>query len=815
MLHDLTGIWAFRRASDEVSAVSGGETNWTPATVPGCVHLDLMQAGEIPDPFYGTNDLEVQCVSEADWEYRHVFDCPPELLALRRVELVCEGLDTFAEVKLNGETVGQADNMFREWRWDVTGLLRKENNELTVSFESPEARARALWEADKGISRTSYNPGRSYARKAQYAYGWDWGPQLNTCGVWRPIYLQGFDEGRISDVATRVSWSEDGKATVHVAVELEMLEGADLDVVAELTDEDGVRTAERHEQAPAGPATVDLALPVESPQLWWPAGMGEQNLYGLSVTARAGERVLGSRSLSIGLRRIELRREKDEQGESFVFVVNDVPVFCKGANWIPADSFLPRVTPDDYDRLITAARDANMNMLRVWGGGIYEDDVFFDTCDRLGILVWADFMFACAAYPDYLDWFCDSVRAEAEYNVRRLRNHPSLALWCGNNENQWLRPGEPGDILYDEVLPEVCARLDPATPYWPGSPYGGEKPNDHNVGDQHFWDTWAMWRAPEEMLACNGRFISEFGFEAPPALETIRKYVPSSEHHIQSRGMEHHNRNPRGTERLYCYLSRFFRIPGEFDDQVYLMQLMQGEAIKMGVEHWRSRKFDTAGTLFWQHNDCWPVVSWSCIDYAGRPKALYHYTRRFYAPVLPVIKKRDGCYAITVVNDLLDPFTGELVCGYGLLSGDQDWVHKEEITVAANSVAEVLTKPVSELPQGRLEQRYFWCRLLKNHQEVARNAAMPLPFKHVQFGMPDWSVSVEEAGPEELALELTSNTFAKGVWLSVEGEEATFSDNFFDVLAEVETHVTVRTAAPLTPDELKRRLRIRCVADTR
>jgi beta-mannosidase len=813
MIVDLTGEWSVRQAEGtDVTAEAARPGGWLPAAVPGCVHLDLLKARRIPDPFYGFNDDDVQWVAEADWLYRRAFDCPDGLLDLRRVELVCDGLDTFATVVLNGRTLGRADNMFRPWRWDVTGMLEAEGNELLVLFESPERVGAALYEADEAHLRSSYTRGRTYVRKAQYESGWDWGPRLNTSGIWRPIRLEGRDRARLADVSYRIDWTDPARPVVQVECEVEALEASGGRLRAAL-DGDSVEVTAALK---AGPNAVRLAVPVEDPRLWWPAGFGPQHLYALTVSGEVDGEELAPASLNVGLRRVELKREADTAGESFVICVNGEPIFCRGANWIPADSFLPRLTRDDYDALVGMAADANMNMLRIWGGGIYERPEFYAACDRLGIMVWQDFGFACGAYPDHLDEFRENVRAEAEHVVRRLRNHPCVVLWCGNNECQWLnrRDGRlPGERLYSEVLPEVCAELDPSRPYWPGSPFGGDDPNSPTHGDQHLWTPWWEWRNPRVQRDYPGRFLSEFGFQAPPAMETIRRYIPSDGHHMQSRAMEHHNRAYEGTERLYRLLAIYFRIPCSFEDTVYLMQLMQGEAVKTGVEAWRARKFMTAGTLFWQLNDCWPVTSWSCIDYEHRPKALYYYARRFFAPLLPIIDERRDRMAVKVVNDLPEEFAGELVCGFGQLTGDQKWVEKIALTVPANGSTPGLEVALADLPAEDPAREYFWCRLLKDGVEVAHNAAFQVPYKHLDLDLPEWEMGVEEAGERRFRVRLASDCFTKGVWLRVEGVEAAFSDNFFDLFPEVPVVIQVTVEPGMSADEVRRRLRIRSVAD--
>jgi beta-mannosidase len=820
MIHQLTGPWHLRQAhSSDVLKEAAAADGWLDATVPGCVHLDLLGAGRIPDPFYGFNDVEVQWVADADWLYRRSFECPAELRELRRVDLVCRGLDTFARVFLNGREVGSADNMFVEWRWDLTALLEDGRNELLVLFESPRKVGRSRRQQDPAPPELPlFGPHRIYTRKAQYASGWDWGPDLNTSGIWRPIFLEGYDAGRISDVCARVEWADPDRPSVKVAVEVEALSPGAAELRLGLVGTDWEGAANAAGDLTAGTNTLQAEIAVDNPQLWWPAGAGPQNLYELRVSGILGGEGLAPVSTSIGLRRVALRREKDEEGETFIICINDEPVFCKGADWVPADSFLPRLRRGDYEELLGKAADAHMNMLRVWGGGIYEDDAFYDACDRLGIMVWQDFMFACAPYPDHLDWFCQSVQAEAACNVRRLRNHPSLVLWCGNNENQMIyeRDGRlAGNRLYQETLPALCAELDPTRPYWPGSPFGGAEPNSPNEGNQHCWLTWHWWAHPDVLRRYNGRFITEFGVQAPPALETVRKYIPSGGHSMTSRLMEHHNRDGAGTEKLYRYLAAEFNVPSDFADTVYLMQIAQAEIVKTGVEHWRSRKFRTAGALFWQFNDCWPATSWSCLDYERRPKALYHYARRFFAPVLPVIDRRDGRFTVTVVNDRPDPFEGELVCGCGLLTGDQDWVHRDGVRVGPNAALAVQAKPEEELELSEPERRYFWCRLLEDGAEIARNTWLLLPLKHMQLTSPEWEIEAEKIAPRAFAVSLAAGCFAKGVRLRVDGVEAEFSDNFFDALPELPARVVMKTELDLEGEELARRLRVRSVADTR
>jgi len=818
MIQQLHDGWKLCRAEtvDIPEAVDAAE-DWIDAEVPGCAHLDLMRADRIPDPFYGFNDEKVQWVADEHWLYRTTFDASADLLAMDRVDLVCRGLDTFAAVVLNGTTVGKADNMFRTWRWDVTELLNEDGNELIVLFESPRLRGAALADADEEALPAGSTPARVYTRKAQYASGWDWGPDLNTSGIWQPIYLEGIEGGRLADVWARIEWQDPDSPVVHVEAEVEAFADGSAHMTARLTDGAPVAQGALSADLTVGANTLATSFRVEQPRLWWPRGAGPQEFYTLTVEVELGDRTLtGTRR--IGLRRVELVREKDEEGESFVLHVNGEPIFCRGANWIPSDNFLPRLTDADYEDLLRKAADANMNMLRVWGGGIYENDRFYELCDELGIMVWQDFMLACAAYPEHLEDFRENVEREADEQVRRLRNYPSLVLWCGNNECQWhCSDGGRGDheSLCEQVLPELCGRLDPTRPYWPGSPYGGEEPNDPHAGDQHFWSTWWRWWKPESMRGFPGRFVSEFGLQAPPAPETIRLYIPSSGHHVQSRVMEHHNRAMEGTERIFRYLTAQFRVPCDFEDTVYLMQLAQAEAVKTGVQHWRGRKFLTAGALFWQFNDCWPVTSWSCVDYEHRPKALYYYARRFFAPVCPAIHCADGRCSVRVINDRLEPFIGELVWGVGRVTGDQIWSERRPVEVPANNVADTEARALDELGLSEPTTDYLWCRLIEHDREIARDTTFTVPVKHAELPLPEWEAKVEAAEENRQRLTLSGNTFAKGVWLQVQGVEARFSDNYFDVIPEVPVAIDIGTSRPVEAAELHRRLQIRSVAEVR
>ena len=631
----LSGAWQLRQT---------GTDEWLPAQVPGGVHTDLMAAGRIADPFLGDEELRVQWVAERDWEYRRTFTVDASVSADRRVELAFYGLDTLADVRLNGTLVGSANNMFRAWRWDVTGLLRAGDNEISVLFHSA-VRQGAELDAVRALDRPKETlPGGPYLRKAPCHFGWDWGPKLPNIGMWQDVRLEGWSLGRLGDVRLSQKVGSGG-ATIGAEIAVERSPGAaaELTAIVRVHHPDG-RVEAVQGTVPPGSVVASLGVKVTDPQIWWPNGLGAQPLYRVDVELTRGDRKLDARTYQIGLRTLELRREADRWGESFTFVVNGVPVFAKGSNWIPADSFPARVTAGQLDALLGAAAAANHNMIRVWGGGYYETETFYDLCDRYGILVWQDFMFACSVYPLTDPEFLANLEVEAREQVRRLRHRACLALWCGNNEMErgwtnwgWDRP-ENADLkaaylrFFSATLADWVAADDGVTPYWPSSPSSGrplESPIGGNSGDEH---EWIVWHALAPFSAYGHetyRFISEFGFESLPAMATVAAFAPDpADWNLGSPMLDHHQRCPSGNARILYYMAQQFRLPQDFPSFVYLSQVLHAEAMRVGVEHWRRLRDRCSGALYWQLNDCWPVSSWASIDYYGRWKALQYVTRR-------------------------------------------------------------------------------------------------------------------------------------------------------------------------------------------
>jgi beta-mannosidase len=775
----LSGRWTLEGAWPR------GESIKVPARVPGVVHWDLQRAGIIQDPFEGAVEDAVKWVALQPWTYRRVFRVSAKALEARHVELVFDGLDTFAEITLNGTLVGKTDNMFIPHRFDVKSLLFAGDNEIAVTFLSPVEEGLKLHQEHNSVKlyEGDGNP-RAYVRKAQYSYGWDWGPKITTSGIWRGVRIETWDSARIESVYWRTLKASPEGARVAATVEVT---GTGRSVVSACLYADGHSLPVRLSRRKTGTGFVfSGVIDIENPMLWWPAGQGGQDLYEAEVILESDGARIDRHQSEVGLRTVNLKREKDDEGESFIIEVNGREVFCKGADWIPADIYLPRITQRDYDAWVRMAAGANMNMLRVWGGGIYEPDDFYAACDRSGIMVWQDFMFACAMYPED-EWFTDMVAEEAKSVVKALRNHPSIVLWCGNNENHWAArswwPNDPfgGKTVYEKVLPSAVKRFDPSRPYWPSSPYGGKDPNSEAQGDRHDWDVWSGWKDYSLYLKDKGRFLSEYGWQAAPAMETVAKFGPVSKLHPQHPLFERHNKQAEGGERLARFLAGSFRMPKTIAEYVHLTQVLQAEAIKAGSLHWRTRMMKTSGALYWQLNDCWPVVSWAAVDYARRPKALYYYTRRFFAPVAVwVVSTPEGIFAY-VVNDSTCTAGGELAVQALTFDGVEVGCVRESVEVKANGVHKVgPLKP--ELLGVRDPSSVFLAATLKQADggRVVDTGFLVRP-KHLQ--LPDPRLAWKLTGLDgALKVRISARRLAYGVYLRLPGTEARFSDNFLTLL---------------------------------
>jgi beta-mannosidase len=797
---DLNGAWEFQPDwhSPRISQLPNGlfkKDEWLPASVPSTVHTDLMASEKIPDPFHRDNEWQVQWVAEIGWRYRRVFYVPAEFLSNMAIQLAADGLDTFAAIFINGQQVAETGNMFIPHRFEVKSLLRAGENEIEIRFDSPMQRAQES-EAHYGKLPVVLESYRVYARKAQYSFSWDWGPKLATSGVWRPIRLEGHQHLRIDNLFAEVQRDDDlhhARVLAKIAVEKFTTRAAEF--VVEISGPD----FHASKQTNTFETNLAVEFSIDQPHLWWPTGYGEQPLYELKVRARVDGDIVDEQTVRFGIRKLELVREPDAGGETFVFRLNNVPIFCKGADWIPSDSFIPRLSHEKYRTLLNMAREANMNMLRIWGGGIYEQKIFYELCDELGILVWQDFMFACGGYPDYPE-FVDNVRHEVATVIKQLRNHPCIVVWCGNNENEWLwnmetrRPHRemPGVSLFEKIIPQICAEHDPTRPYWQSSPFGGEDPNSESEGDRHQWNIWSNWVDPAGVTKDRGRFLSEFGFQAPATLSTWKKFLAPEDLWPQSAVFEHHNKQVEGSERLYRFLAGHVKMPINFEDFIFKTQIVQAEALKTMVEHWRREKFHTAGTLFWQLNDCWPVSSWAVIDSELQPKAAYWYGRRFFAPVLLSFKPYGKFIEIWVTNDTLSTFEAEFVCEVLSFSGEGSLAQRMRVLIPTNMSLRLAAPVFEELSQLDPRQQYVRAQLRQEGKLLAENRYFFSRYKHLELDNPRLDCQLQNVDPHTWQVQVKADRFVKNLALLEPPAGTMLTENYFDLDANSEMTIAVK-----------------------
>lgn len=821
----LTGSWRLRQESQRSTIA---------ATVPGCVHTDLLAAGRLDDPYVRDKELDALWICEKEWTYSRSFDVPAKLLDHDAVVLRCDGLDTLAEVRINGKRVGRADNMFRTWTFDVKRRLRKGRNTIDVVFEPLLPWLRRKEKKDGvlpawGVGVDKLNGG-GWIRKEPCNFGWDWGPMLATCGIWRWIGLVAWSQARLDDVHVIQHHGDGGAVALDVGVTVDRPRSREAVTASVTLGRNGEAVASTTLRIRGKTGRVRLEVP--KPELWWPNGMGDQPLYDVTVVLTDAEGLeLDTWHRRIGLRTLRLNCQEDRWGESFEFAVNGVPFFAKGANWIPADTFAARVTDDDLDRLLTDAADAHMNMLRVWGGGIYEPDAFYDRCDELGICVWQDFIFSCGTYPAFDKEWMANVRAEVEDNVRRLRHHPSLALWCGNNEleqglvgKEWTEDTmswRDYGRLFDRMLPEVVGKLDPDRDYWPGSPHSprGDREDFNNpeCGDAHLWRVWHGREPFEWYRTCTHRFNSEFGFQSFPEPRTVRYYTDPEDRNVTSRIMEHHQRSGIGNSTIIHYMLSWFKLPASFDMTLWLSQILQGMAIKYAVEHWRRRMPAGMGTLYWQLNDCWPVASWSSIDSFGRWKALHYMAARFYAPLLVsgLEDAEKGTVEIHVTSDRMKRVDGVVRWTLTDAQGKRLDGGENAVRAAARRSRRVDTlrlKPY--LDAHGPTNLMLWLELEVDGLLVSTNFVTFARPKHLELADPKLSARVTKLRGGTYRVRLSSRRPALWCWLELDGVDARWSDSFFHVRPGQPVDVELTPAEDLTVAQVRSRLRPRSLFDT-
>lgn len=872
---DLCGTWKMRCLDP---SVFGGEP--VSVAVPGSVYSGLLSAGKIEDPFMRENEIDLAPLSDHDWEFSRTFAVGEELLARERVELVCEGLDTLSEITVNSTKIASTSDMHRTYVFDVRSALRSGDNEISIVFRSPTVfmKSRQAKQPLVGGAGGQY-PGFSYLRKAHSMSGWDWGPVLPDAGIWRNIYLRVSDGARLEDVyvtqehrkasSSRTDVRLSVRARTSIPGGVSSVAGKTIRACVESPDGKSVyasielrsdmrKVSVGYDSPGLEYFESTVCLDIADASLWWPNNLGSQPLYRVSVSlldaaasdgnGRDGAE-LDQRTMRIGLRTIDVVQRPDEWGSSFALSVNGVPFFAMGADYVPEDSLITRNTYRRTERLIKSASQANHNCIRVWGGANYPDDSFFDLCDEYGLVVWHDHMMACGVY-ELDDSFRENIVREIIDNVKRIRHHASLGLWCGNNEQEeawcswgWSEQFSPrlkADYirLYEEILPALNRELDPATFYWLSSPSSGgsfAQPNAEGTGDMHNWKVWHGLKPFTEYRECFSRFVSEFGIESFPQMRTIESFTEEGDRNIFSPVMENHQKCDSGNSKSLHYIAGTYRYPKDFSSLVYASQLIQAEGLRYGVEHWRRNRngLRCMGAVYWQLNDCWPVASWASVDFYGRWKALHYLSKRFFAPVLASACEKGTEVALHVTNESPSDFSGTLIWR---LCDDSRTVNgsailetgKLAVTVPAFTDSQVLLRDFARFLPDRnaLRNACLMFSLVSGNDVVSSGSVLFVKPKYYSFRKLPLSVTVEDLG-DRFGISVSASAYARFVELCATGFDAIFSDNYFDIAAGDTALVTVRKDeifrdSPaggtildgIGADEFRKALQVRSVADT-
>ncbi|NCA66435.1 MAG: glycoside hydrolase family 2 protein [Clostridia bacterium] len=799
---DLNGKWR----------LSGAGAEYT-AEVPGCNYLDLLKEGAIPDPFCSLNESRTHWIGDNDWSYQREFEVGEEMLNYKNVELVASSLDTLCKVIINGEEVAYCDNAFRTYRIDILPCLIKGNNTIEILFLSPVEYVKKQNAVAPLVKNFMGLTGIQYMRKPAYHFGWDWGPALPLSGIIGDIYIDAYS-ARIGNVHIKQSHNM-GKVTLNTLIEVKGV--GDGRLVQYIESPQGAKSKV---EAMFDNGKCSIVTVIDNPMLWYPNGMGGQPLYNIEFILYKDDKVLDSVTQIIGLRKIVLSTAPDKYGSDFCFYINGKKLFAKGANWIPSDSFINRTTDEQLDFYIKSAKDANMNMLRVWGGGYYESDKFYELCDFYGILVWQDFAYACYPYPFYDKDFLANALVEAEENIIRLRNHASLALWCGNNEIElmsllWfyrkkLKVAQK-EFFYDK-LKESVNEFDGITPYWAGSPSSGEycvNAGSDDYGDTHLWQVWHGLRRPEYYRGRQSRFVSEFGLEALPTMRAVKSFAESKDYDLNSPVMLAHQKCSGGNGKMLYYLMLQYHIPKYFDDLIYLSGLTQAYAIKKAVLGWRKAGERCNGALYWQYNDCWPVSSWASVDYTGSYKALQYFAKHFYAPVKVYLEKEGDCIDIYCIND--NDTLQEVTLKQRILDFYGKEFHNDtmRISLEPNKTTHIGAVVIDDQYKKSRKQTYLLAELYgENGQLLDCERELFVKDKQAAFLESKFSIDIDIV-EDKAQLKITSDTFARNVCVDIEGLPSRFSDNYMDIDAGGSACIQIDIPAGWTKEMLMQKLNIK------
>lgn len=793
---NLTGLWSMKCTKD---------TTWQEAVVPGSVYTDLLRNDNMKDPFVGENEYEICQLSEYDYEYTKTFVIEQDDLDFQQLVLVCEGLDTLAEIRINGALIAKTNNMHRTYRFDIKPFLQIGENTIHILFRSPLQFVRKADEKKPLWGVSSTVPGYQHIRKGHHMFGWDWGPKLPDLGVFRNIYIEKLQEARVKDFYV-IQEHKDGSVTLNINIENEFLtdgstSGSFTEILTICDEEKNVIWEGSTELKPEN----NMTCIIDNPKLWWPNGYGAQPLYTVTVTVSKEGTEISRKEKRIGLRTLTMKRKKDRYGETFGFEINGVMIFAKGANYIPEDNLYGRTNAEKTRKLLDTCIAANFNCIRIWGGGNYPESYFYDICDELGLIVWQDFMFACAAY-DLTEEFEANIKAEFEDNIRRLRNHASLGMWCGNNEMEsaWLYWGLPENkklhqdylTMFERIIPEAVNRFDPETFYWPSSPSSGggfDKTCEEGYGDAHYWDVWHGKKPFEDFENLYFRFASEYGFQSAPSMKTISTFAKNDDLNMFSNVMENHQKcidNGHGNVTLMTYLHNYYQMPKDFETTLYTTQILQADCLEIAISHFRSHRGRCLGSTYWQLNDCNPVISWSTIDYFGRWKAAHYVVKRCYAPTIVNMRKDENELIFYVSTELME---GEdYTFSYKIIHQQKGEIKSDSlpVSVALLSAKEICRVTVPEMELSDIRNCYVVYELKKNEAVVALRTALLVKPKQFAFRNPEITVSWCE---KEVAYELTLNAkeYARRVCVDFTNIDAVLSDNCFDLLPGVAKIVTI------------------------